>query len=89
MTQALINLSNLIKRATEGRIVEGHHIQVAETVLESGLLICSLRYRSANSRGANRGKGRNVRFAYKTHDQQYAKDISKARALEILKAEEE
>lgn len=84
---AITGLSNLIKRAREGRVVEGQRIQVAEMVLESGLLICSLRYRSSNSRGANRGRGFNVRFGYKTHDQQYAKDVSKARALEILKAE--
>lgn len=83
----MTNLTNLIERARIGRTVEGQHIQVAETVLVSGVLICYLRYRSSNSRGANRGRGRDVRFNFKTHDEQYAKGISKARALEILNAE--
>lgn len=83
----MTNLSNLIERARIGQTVEGQHIQTAVMVLEPGLLICSLRYRSSNSRGANRGRGLNTRFGFKPHDQQYAKDISKERALEILKAE--
>lgn len=83
----MTDLMNLIERAKIGRTFEGQHFQVAEMVLESGLLICSLRYRASNSRGSNRGRGLNIKFGYRTHDQQYAKDISKARALEILKAE--
>lgn len=83
----MTDLSNLIARAHEGRTVEGQHIQAAELVLESGVLYCSLQYRGSNSRGANRGRGRNVCFNYRTHDQQYSKRVSKARAIEILKAE--
>lgn len=87
MAAALESLSKLIKRAHEGAVVEGQHIQSASMVLVPGTLYCSLQYRSANSRGANRGKGRTTRFNFKSHDEQYSKAISRARALEILKAE--
>jgi len=83
----MTNLMNLIERAQIGRTVEGQHIQVAETVLMSGVLICYLRYRSSNSRGARRGRGHDVRFNFKAHGEQYAKSVTKARALEILKTE--
>lgn len=56
-------------------------------VLVPGTLFCSLSYRSANSRGANRGKGHTTQFNFKSHDDQYSKTISRARALEILRAE--
>ena len=87
MSSALEALAKLIKRARGGLMAEGQHIQSAQMVLEPGVLYCSLQYRGANSRGANRGKGETTRFHFRAYDQQYSKSISKARALEILKAE--
>lgn len=82
MAAALESLSKLIKRAQEGVLVEGQHIQTASMVLEPGTIFCSLRYRSANSRGAN-----NTEFRFRSHDEPYSTKISRARALEILMAE--
>lgn len=80
----MTDLSSMIARAREGSVVDGQFIQVSELVLEHGVLYCSLEYRGANSRGANRSKGRNVVFNYRPHDEQYSTRVSKAEAMAII-----
>lgn len=80
----MTNLSQLIAKAAEGVVVDGHLILSANMPVKGGTLYCSHRYRGANSRGARRGKGLTVRFCFKADGEQYSKDISKAKAIELI-----
>lgn len=81
-----MTLAQLIEKATAGQIFEGHLIQSANVVLQDGsTLYCSLQYRSANSRGARRGKGQSIQFNYRPPADKYSHRITKEKALELIK----
>lgn len=83
-----MTLAELIAKAATGTVIEGHTYRSANIELPNGaVLFCSHRYRSANSRGANRGKGTTLEFNYAGPGEKYSKRITKARAAALLNGE--
>jgi hypothetical protein len=81
-----MTIAELIAKAQVGVVIEGHtYYSANHEFANGGVLFCSLQYRSANSRGANRGKGRAVVFNYAAPGEKYSKRISKEKAAELMK----
>lgn len=81
-----MTLTDLIAKAAIGVQIEGHTYHSANIEFGNGaVLFCSHRYRSANSRGPNRGKGTTIEFNYAAPGEKYSKRVTRDRAEQILK----
>lgn len=81
-----MTFNELIAKAAVGVVIEGHTYHSANHEFNNGaVLFCTHKYRSANSRGANRGKGTMLEFNYAGPTDKYSKRISKKKAAELLK----
>jgi hypothetical protein len=80
-----MTLTQLIEKAAIGVVIEGHTYHSANIEFDNGaVLFCSHKYRSANSRGSNRGKGTTLEFNYAAPGEKFSKRINKEKAKKLL-----